>query len=112
MLEDNFCYLVTKHQSLEQDKQAYSSNVESKDNSKRSGYMVVDVSEPEKLQKFFEVQGEQGLISGIQKVLTTHKHWDHSNGNSVMHDLVKNLDVVGGKYDNVQGATTHVEDGQ
>jgi hydroxyacylglutathione hydrolase len=73
--------------------------------------MVVDVSQDEKIEGFFAAQGEPNLISGIKKVLTTHKHWDHCNGNLAMHDHCEKLDIVGGKHDNVPGATTQVEDG-
>ena len=43
-------------------------------------------------------------------VLTTHKHWDHSNGNPDMASNFPDIKVIGGKKDEVQAWTDPVSD--
>jgi len=45
------------------------------------------------------------------KILSTHKHSDHSGGNTEMAKAVPGLTIVGGIHDNIPGVTHPVEDG-
>lgn len=47
----------------------------------------------------------------IKAILTTHKHYDHAGGNNRMKELLPSIEVIGGKYDNVEGCTKFVDDG-
>ena len=44
-------------------------------------------------------------------ILSTHKHWDHTNGNSAMKKHFKDLLIYGGELDNVPECTNKVKDG-
>ena len=44
-------------------------------------------------------------------ILSTHKHWDHTNGNSAMKNHFKDLLIYGGELDNVPECTNKVRDG-
>lgn len=44
-------------------------------------------------------------------VVTTHHHWDHSRGNDAMVEEFPDIQIVGGKLDNVKACTTPVDDG-
>ncbi|CAM9283682.1 unnamed protein product [Discosporangium mesarthrocarpum] len=67
---------------------------------------VVDPVEPEKVMASAAREGVR-----ISKVLTTHKHWDHSGGNKEMTKRVQGLEVVGGSEESVPACTTFVRDG-
>jgi hydroxyacylglutathione hydrolase len=68
---------------------------------------AVDPAEPETL---LEAAKKEGVT--IDTVLTTHKHWDHAGGNDKIKKLVSGIEVIGGKNENVQGATRAVADGE
>ena len=67
MLDDNFCYYVFNEAD-------------------RTKGFFVDVSEVDKLDAFckaFQLPNLEAPGASIT-ILTTHKHWDHSNGNEVL----------------------------
>jgi hydroxyacylglutathione hydrolase len=66
--------------------------------------ILVDCSEPDKV---FSYLGGRT----VSHLLTTHKHWDHSNGNVEMKSKIPGLEIVGGKEDNVPACTLPVENG-
>jgi hydroxyacylglutathione hydrolase len=82
-LSDNFCF-----------------HVEYKDAS-----FVVDCSEPHKLDQYMQTQGQD-----FTHVLTTHKHNDHSGGNTYYADKGKH--IVGGAKDTIPACDMPVEHGQ
>ena len=57
---------------------------------KAGNYFLVDVCEADKVPHFFQKQGNKNLTLGIDAILTTHKHWDHSNGNNDMQKYISN----------------------
>lgn len=63
--------------------------------------ILVDCSEPDKV---FSYLGGRT----VSHLLTTHKHWDHSNGNVEMKSKIPGLEIVGGKEDNVPACTLPV----
>jgi len=79
MLEDNFCYHI----------------------SFGSASILVDVSEAHKAFEYLD--GRE-----VSHILTTHKHWDHSDGNKEMKEKIPSLVIVGGKDDDVPGCTLPV----
>ena len=50
------------------------------------------------------------LGATITPVLTPHHHYDHAGGNNQMKKLCPSVEVVGGRGENVQGATREVAD--
>lgn len=85
MLEDNYSYLVIDTET--------------------NTAAVVDPVEPEKI--LLEASN-RGVVPSF--VLTTHKHWDHSGGNTQIARLVPGIDIVGGAIDGVEGCTRPVQD--
>lgn len=68
---------------------------------------VIDVSnQPETV--FAKIQSE-GVI--IKKILSTHKHWDHSGGNDKMKELLPGVEIYGSATDNCEGCTNFISDG-
>lgn len=86
MLEDNFSYIIA-------------------DWGTRTA-AVVDPVEPEKVK----ARADE-LSLKITTLLTTHSHWDHSNGNSKMKSLIPDLSVYGGRGDNIPAVTHEVGQG-
>lgn len=83
-LSDNFSYIVVDRAS--------------------SKAAVVDAVEPAKVAKAVAAVG-----ASIEFVLTTHKHYDHADGNP---DWAKSgLEIYGGKGDNCPSASVEVGDG-
>ena len=81
MLSDNFCYYV------------YKGDIQ-------NGFFV-DVSQPEKLDEFIKTYD----IAKPSYILTTHKHQDHSGGNTKVKELYPDLEVVGGAHDSIPAVT-------
>lgn len=81
-LADNFCYHI----------------------SFGSASILVDCSEPDKV---FAYLGGRS----VSHLLTTHKHIDHSGGNAEMKEIIPDLQIVGGKEDNVPACTLAVNNG-
>jgi len=50
-------------------------------------------------------------LSQVTHVLSTHKHWDHSDGNAGFLKAIKGLTIVGPKDDQVPSANRHVSNG-
>lgn len=97
-LEDNFAYIIVDTRTLHA--------------------AVVDPVEPVKVLKALEELSQKYKLSGSPKLthlLTTHKHWDHSGGNTDLVNLLKDRDVkievLGGKGDNVPSVTKEVSEG-
>lgn len=67
--------------------------------------VIVDPGDPEPVIKYLKDNG----ISP-EAVLVTHKHWDHSGGNSEMKQAYPNLRIYGGVHDNVNNVTDTVRD--
>jgi len=74
---------------------------------------LVDPADPAPVLAALKEQ--EALGYKVTTILTTHKHWDHAGGNV---EIAKHystagepLQVVGGKIDNVDGATLHVQTG-
>lgn len=77
-------------------------------NEKTNNCMVVDVSNQPEIILSTVKQHNVNLTT----VLTTHHHWDHAGGNNTIKDAVPNVEIIGGKIDNVEGCTRFVEDGE
>lgn len=86
LYEDNLCYYLFS------------------ENNPKQG-IFIDVGD-ESIVTYCEEKGIEPLA-----ILTTHKHWDHSNGNKAMRTKFPNLHVYGGEFDNVPGCTHPVKDG-
>mmetsp|Transcript_49122 Transcript_49122/g.96851 ORF Transcript_49122/g.96851 Transcript_49122/m.96851 type:complete len:273 (+) Transcript_49122:195-1013(+) len=69
--------------------------------------MAVDPAEAEKVLAY-----AQKIGVSVKKVLTTHKHWDHAGGNAKMLELIPDLEIVGGKLEQVTACNRFVEDGE
>ncbi|XP_070566282.1 probable hydrolase PNKD [Ptychodera flava] len=67
--------------------------------------VVVDPSDAEAVQNF--LTEENVKLLGI---LTTHKHWDHSGGNSTIKSRHRNIPVYGSSSDSIPGLTHPVSD--
>lgn len=67
---------------------------------------LVDPADPAVCLRAVELAGVR-----LTHVLTTHKHWDHSGGNEKIAAAFPGVEVVGGRLDNVPGATRHVDEG-
>ncbi|XP_033639569.1 probable hydrolase PNKD [Asterias rubens] len=84
-LEDNYAYLVIDKAT--------------------NMAVVIDPGDPEVVQYWIEQEGVS-----ITAILTTHKHWDHSGGNTSLRKVYKKLAVYGSSTDSVPGLTHHVVD--
>jgi hydroxyacylglutathione hydrolase len=86
VLKDNFSYIVRCLRTME------------------TG--IVDASQTEPvLAKLKELE-----VSKL-RVLTTHKHWDHSSGNKKLVELYPGIDVYAGSKDDVPCCTKPLNDG-
>ena len=90
MLGDNLCYYITR------------------DLETQPG-ILIDVAEPEKVVEFL---GKLGVQLHPSHVFTTHKHYDHSQGNAQMRELFPGIQVFGGAQEIVPGATYGLNNGQ
>ena len=70
--------------------------------------VFIDVAEPEKAKTFLQKMGVQ---KAPVAVLTTHKHFDHSDGNTDMKQTFPDIQILGGAEDNVLAATRGLVDG-
>jgi hydroxyacylglutathione hydrolase len=84
--EDNYCYYCYKN-DIDQ------------------GFFV-DICESNKAIDFANAVGIDPKY-----VLTTHKHWDHSNGNTDMAKEFPDIKIYGGEKDQVKACTDPVSDG-
>mmetsp|Transcript_8298 Transcript_8298/g.12294 ORF Transcript_8298/g.12294 Transcript_8298/m.12294 type:complete len:267 (-) Transcript_8298:956-1756(-) len=66
----------------------------------------VDPAEPKKV-----MEAAKKLNVDITHILTTHRHWDHQGGNNEMKKMIPNIIVVGSDYENVEGKTKGVKEG-
>jgi hydroxyacylglutathione hydrolase len=82
--DDNFCYYLFAP-------------------GQESSGVLVDVGEATPVLAFCEARG----ISP-SAILSTHKHWDHTGGNSELAQRFEGLQIVGGENDEVTGCTTPV----
>ena len=87
MLDDNYSYLIVDHDT-------------------RMAALVDPCDAEEALATINRV-GVQ-----VNTLLITHSHVDHSGGNLQLKKNIPNLDIVGGKLEQVPGVTTKVVDGQ
>jgi len=88
---DNYAYLVRDHAT--------------------DTAVVIDAGE-KKADSLFEKIKELGVeLSAVSHVFTTHKHWDHSDGNADFLKRIEKLTIVAPKLDNVPSATFPVSDG-
>ena len=62
--------------------------------------IAVDPVEPEKILNHVETEGVQ-----LKAVLTTHHHFDHAGGNSLISSKINNLPIFGGD-DRIEALTT------
>ncbi|XP_013399949.1 probable hydrolase PNKD isoform X1 [Lingula anatina] len=86
MSEDNYAYLVIDQ--------------------KNDVSILVDPADPEVVQEF--IDKEKVTPSAI---LTTHKHWDHSGGNSEFKRRYRDILIYGGAMDSIPAVTNPVADG-
>lgn len=86
MSDDNYAYLVKEHES--------------------GTTVLVDPADPIAVQPVLDEYN-----ATPSAVLTTHKHWDHSGGNSEWRKRYEGLLVYGGAMDSVPGVTNPVADG-
>lgn len=86
VLQNNFCYVVQCTAT------------------KACG--IVDVSEVDPI-----VSHLRTINDTTSAILTTHKHWDHSDGNMKMAETFPGMKVYGGSKDNVPGCTNKLEHG-
>lgn len=49
-------------------------------------------------------------IESVKTVITTHKHWDHANGNEGVIAAYPDAQIIGGEIDNVKSCTKSVKD--
>mmetsp|Transcript_7590 Transcript_7590/g.10110 ORF Transcript_7590/g.10110 Transcript_7590/m.10110 type:complete len:254 (+) Transcript_7590:158-919(+) len=68
---------------------------------------AVDPAEPDTVIRAAQAEGVQ-----IVQILTTHKHWDHSGGNSGMASQIPGIEVVGGSNEGVDACTKTVQDNE
>ncbi|XP_077978674.1 putative thioesterase PNKD [Glandiceps talaboti] len=68
--------------------------------------VVIDPSDPDVVQKFLDTQNVKLL-----GILATHKHWDHSGGNSTLKSRFRNIPVYGSPVDSIPGLTHPVSHG-
>ncbi|XP_071941057.1 probable hydrolase PNKD [Antedon mediterranea] len=87
LIEDNYSYLIVD------------------DESKTA--VVVDPSDASVVQAVIETEGVN-----LKAILTTHKHWDHSGGNSELKSKYPDLLVYGSNVDNVPALTNNLNDGE
>ncbi|KAL5007654.1 hypothetical protein ScPMuIL_016460 [Solemya velum] len=85
MLEDNYSYIITD---------------------KNDVTVVIDPGDPDPVLK--ELRERELTPSAI---LNTHKHWDHSGGNSLMKENFHKIPIYGGATDNIANVTHSVNDG-
>jgi hydroxyacylglutathione hydrolase len=83
-LEDNYMYLVI--------------------DSKSNECAVVDPVEPHKIMNHAKKSN-----LNITKILTTHHHWDHANGNPEMLKLLNNSVPIYGGDDRIPALTNKVK---
>jgi hydroxyacylglutathione hydrolase len=88
VLKNNFCYVI-------------------EDLTTRS-VGLVDVSEVDPVLGYLNTVVHSPSAPAI---LTTHKHWDHSDGNLKLAAVFPNMTIYGGSKDNVPGCTKPVNDG-
>jgi hydroxyacylglutathione hydrolase len=69
MLDDNFCYYVTR-------------------DLKNQPGVLIDVSEPLKVKEFMQ---HHGITHEPNLILTTHHHWDHAGGNIEMKAMYSGM---------------------
>eukprot|EP00961_Rhodomonas_salina_P195628 2641168-Rhodomonas_salina.1 len=67
---------------------------------------VVDPAEPATVLEAIKREGVN-----CTQVLTTHSHFDHAGGNSVMAKSIPGIAIIGGKGDNAQAVTKEVGEG-
>ncbi|XP_006816249.1 putative thioesterase PNKD [Saccoglossus kowalevskii] len=65
--------------------------------------VVIDPSDPEAVQHCLQRENVT-----LQAILTTHKHWDHSGGNSTLKSIFRNIPVYGNPVDSIPGMTNPV----
>ena len=87
---DNLCYYITR------------------DLHNQPGVMI-DVAEPAKMQTFFQ---RMGITVDPGMILTTHKHYDHCQGNLEMKAAFPNIRIHGSSLDNIPGNTGGLQHGQ
>jgi hydroxyacylglutathione hydrolase len=85
MEEDNFCYYIYKQDNIQKG-------------------VFIDVSEDHKLEAF---KAEFG-INTVTDIYTTHKHYDHADGNLPCTPKYPGLRIWGGELDNIPGCTNPV----
>ena len=88
VLKNNFCYVI-------EDLTTHSVG-------------LVDVSEVDPVLTYLK---EKLHPPGPPCILTTHKHWDHSDGNLKLAKLFPDMTIYGGSKDNVPGCTQPLDDG-
>ena len=87
MLEDNFCYYL------------YGEDIQ-------DGIFVDMAAEFNKIEDFMKAQG----IEKVKRIMTTHKHWDHADGNLEAKQRYPDCEIIGGEHDNVKECTYAVKD--
>ncbi|CAH1788709.1 unnamed protein product [Owenia fusiformis] len=86
IIMDNYCYLIV-------------------DDRTQTG-ILVDPADPDLILPVLKKESVN-----IVAVLCTHKHWDHSGGNSTFKRLYSNIKIYGGAVDRAQAVTHPVADG-
>lgn len=69
--------------------------------------VVIDPSDAEAVQHCLQNENVRLLA-----ILTTHKHWDHSGGNSKLKSTYRSIPVYGSSVDSVPGLTNPVVHGE
>ena len=87
MMDDNFCYYIHRQDNIQNG-------------------VFIDVAEEEVAYEFLREFG----ITSMTNVYTTHKHFDHSDGNLPCQAKFPGMKVWGGQFDNIPGCTNPVKD--
>lgn len=69
--------------------------------------VVIDPGDPHPVHEFLE---QSNIVPDA--VLVTHKHWDHSGGNSEMKKLYRNIKIYGSAADSINNVTHGISDGE
>lgn len=64
------------------------------------------MAEGDKLDAFMKEFG----VTSVTRVMTTHKHWDHADGNTYVKQMFPDAEIVGGAVDKVKECTKFVQD--
>ena len=63
-------------------------------------------AEFEKIEDFMQKNG----IKEVKRICTTHKHWDHANGNEQAIVKFPECQIFGGEHDGVKACTWKLKD--